>query len=283
MKNILIIGKNSYLANCFAKRLDKCGNYKFDMISAKDDAWRKTDYSKYDSVVIFSGIVHRKENKSDEKLYYAVNSQLSCDICKTAKQSGAKQLVFLSTMSVFGKLDGIITDKTPLLPNTLYGKSKLSGERAVLEQSDKNFNVAVVRPPMVYGKNCTGNYARLSSLVKKAPFFPQIENKRSMIYEENLSEFLRLLCESGAGGIYHPQNHEYVQTSEMARLICKNVDKKFKATRLFNIFVRLLSRFVPTFKKLFGTLCYEKTMSQTNFGNYNIVGFEESIIFSEQE
>ncbi|MBQ7132005.1 MAG: NAD-dependent epimerase/dehydratase family protein [Oscillospiraceae bacterium] len=282
MKNILIIGKNSYLAKCFARRLTQCGSYHFDMISARDEGWQKTDYSVYDSVVIFSGIVHRKEKKADSELYYSVNSELASAICEKAKIGGAKQLVFMSTMSVYGTSSGIITSDTPENPDSLYGKSKLSGEKRVSAQGCDGFSVAIVRPPMVYGNGCSGNYARLSALVKKLPFFPQIENKRSMIYEENLSEFLRLLCESQKGGTYFPQNAEFVCTSKMAQRICLESDKKFRDTKIFNPLICLLAKYAATFEKLFGTLCYEKSMSQTDFGDYNIVGFEESIRICER-
>ncbi len=282
MKNILIIGKNSYLANCFAKRLSQCGEYRFDMISARNGEWTKPDYSKYDSVVIFSGIVHRKEKKSDEKLYFSVNSELASKICEKAKSEGARQLVFMSTMSVYGKrICGIITAQTPENPDSLYGKSKLSGEKLVAAQSDNRFAVAIVRPPMVYGRKCTGNYARLSALVKKIPFFPYSENRRSMIYEENLSEFLRLLCESQSSGTFFPQNSEYVCTSDMVSEICLANGKKMHSFKIFNPIIRFLSKHIATFQKLFGTLCYEKEMSQVDFGDYNTVGFKESIKICE--
>lgn len=282
MKNILIIGKNSYLANCFAKRLSHCGKYHFDMISARDNAWQNADYSVYDSVVIFSGIVHRKEKKSDEELYFSVNSELASKICAKAKENGVRQLVFMSTMSVYGKhICGIITAQTQENPDTLYGKSKLSGEKLVIAQQSENFAVAIVRPPMVYGKNCTGNYARLSALVKKMPIFPQIENRRSMIYEENLSEFLRLLCESQSGGVFFPQNSQYVCTSDMANEICLANGKKMHGVKAFNPIIRFLARYIATFQKLFGTLCYEKEMSQVDFGDYNTVDFKESIKICE--
>ena len=50
---------------------------------------------------------------------------------------------------------------------------------------------------MIYGKGCKGNYQKLAKLARITPIFPDIENKRSMIYIDNLSEFIKKLIENG--------------------------------------------------------------------------------------
>ena len=57
-------------------------------------------------------------------------------------------------------------------------------------------------PPMVYGENCKGNYPRLARLAVLTPIFPKIDNKRSMIYIDNLSEFVRLLIDDCSSGLF---------------------------------------------------------------------------------
>ena len=79
---------------------------------------------------------------------------------------------------------------------------------------------------MVYGKSCKGNYQRLAKLAVKTPIFPDIENKRSMVYIDNLCEFVRLIDDCGAG-LYFPQNEEYVKTSDMVRLMLKHMVKRY--------------------------------------------------------
>ena len=49
---------------------------------------------------------------------------------------------------------------------------------------------------MIYGKNSKGNFKMLVKLADKVPVFPNVKNERSMIYVENLAEFLCLLVES---------------------------------------------------------------------------------------
>src|SRR5699024_1152334 len=114
-----------------------------------------------------------------------------------------------------------------------YGKSKLEAEQITSEMQDDSFLVAIIRPPMVYGKNSKGNYSQLSKLAKITPIFPDINNQRSMIYIDHLSEFIRNLIKQDKSGLYFPQNKEYVCTTEMVREISKYHSKKMFLTRLF--------------------------------------------------
>jgi len=107
-------------------------------------------------------------------------------------------------MSVYGMTMGQITEETECTPITFYGKSKLAAERYLCEQRSDTFKVAVIRPPMIYGKACTGNYASLEKLAGKIPVFPRVSNERSMIYIENLCEFLYRIIRGDADGIYCP-------------------------------------------------------------------------------
>ena len=46
--------------------------------------------------------------------------------------------------------------------------------------------LSIIRPPMVYGPDCPGNFSRLRRLAGMTPVFPKLHNQRSMIYIENL-------------------------------------------------------------------------------------------------
>jgi nucleoside-diphosphate-sugar epimerase len=131
---------------------------------------------------------------------------------------------------------------------------------------------------MVYGKGCKGNYPRLAELALKTPIFPKIDNKRSMIYIENLSEFVKQLIDNRSGGLFFPQNAEYVNTSEMVRLIAEVHDKRILMTKLFNPLLRLLN--VSTVNKLFGDLVYEMRMSEYE-SNYRVCDLKKSIKMTE--
>jgi nucleoside-diphosphate-sugar epimerase len=279
MKRILITGANSYIGtsveNWLAKEPDK---YKVDTTDMRDDSWRDKDFSEFDVVFHVAGIAHIKETKENKPLYYKVNRDLAYETAKKAKAEGVKQFIFLSSMSVYGIEKGVIDENTPLEPNTHYGKSKFQAEELINSLISDSFNVAILRPPMVYGENCKGNYPRLARLAVSTPIFPKIDNKRSMIYIDNLSEFVRLLIDDCSSGLFFPQNSDYVCTSEMVKLISEVHGKKIYMNKIFNPLLKLLK--ISLINKVFGDLVYEKRMSEYE-KDYNVKKFVKSIKLSE--
>ena len=273
-KNILITGENSYIGTSFTAWLSAWPEeFNVDTVSTLNDEWKAKSFSGYDAVLHVAAIVHRKEKPGMTELYQKVNTQLAVDIARKARQDGAGQFIFMSTMAVYGQETGVITPKTGPVPRTMYGKSKLEAERQLAELTVEGFTVAVLRSPMIYGPGCPGNYARLSKLIQQAPVFPKVANERSMIYIDHLCEFLRQLVERTLGGVFFPQNKEYVCTSELAACIANNYGKRLFFLRPLGILAAGLP--VNTFRKVFGSLVYEKSMSG-DF-SYCQVDFEESV------
>lgn len=155
------------------------------------------------------------------------------------------------------------------------------GAATVKEPHPAEFQVAIIRPPMVYGRNSKGNFPLLVKLAEKMPVFPDIPNQRSMIYEENLAEFIRLLIESGKGGTFWPQNKEYVTTARMVREIAKVQGKTIRLWKVLNPFVKLASvlpgRIGGMANKAFGSLTVDRTLSEQDFQDYQICSLEESV------
>jgi nucleoside-diphosphate-sugar epimerase len=280
VKQILITGKNSYVGTSLKKWLGNYPDkYSIDSISLRDDSWKEKVFSEYDVVFHVAGIAHIKETKDNADLYYKVNRELAYEVAQKAKFEGVKQFIFLSTMSVYGKEIGVINKNTPLKPNSNYGKSKLQAEKLITSLEDKLFKVVILRPPMIYGKGCKGNYVRLSNLALKTPIFPNVNNKRSMIYIDNLSEFVKAIIDNYYSGLFCPQNNEYVKTSEMVRLIAESHGKRIRMTKLFNPLLRLLKN--NTLNKVFGDLVYEGFESIDN--SVAIGSFAVTIAKSEKK
>lgn len=285
MKRILITGANSYIGTSFEQYISAFGNnYSVDTIDMIDGSWKSSDFSPYDSVFHVAGIAHSDVNEADEEtkaLYYKVNRDLTIETAKKAKNEGVKQFVFMSSAIIYGKSskigqDKLITRQTPPSPENFYGDSKLKAEEGILALNDQNFCVVILRPPMIYGKNSKGNYVTLSKYAKKLPFFPDIENKRSMLYIENLCEFIRLMVENNEQGIFFPQNNEYVKTSEMVKIISELNGKNIKLVRVFNPFLRLFGKKVDLISKVFGNLRYDMEISKYK-EPYNVYDFKESL------
>ncbi|WP_138205983.1 NAD-dependent epimerase/dehydratase family protein [Haloimpatiens lingqiaonensis] len=268
MKKILITGANSYIGTSFEKWLDK-SEYIVDTVDMIDGSWKKKDFSGYDVVFHVAGIAHIKETKENAELYYKVNRDLVYEVAQKSKNDGVKQFIFLSSMSVYGMETGVINKDTVPMPKSNYGKSKLQAEELIAPLQDSTFNIAVLRPPMIYGQGCKGNYVRLEKFALKSPIFPDIKNKRSMIYIDNLCEFVKLLIDDCSSGLFLPQNEEYVCTSDMVREIAEAHGKKIHMTKLFNPLLRVLK--VSTVNKVFGDLVYERDNSVVEITETNTV------------
>lgn len=281
---VLITGAKSYVGESFTSYCKKYySNIETTTIDMKDDSWRKFDFSGYDTVFHVAGIAHAdigKVTDEQKKLYYTVNADLAIETAKKAKESGVKQFIYMSSMIIYGKSE-YINETTIPDPVDFYGDSKWRGDLGVRKLASKDFRVAVLRPPMVYGRGSKGNYSTLSMLVKILPFFPDYDNKRSMLYVENLCEFVSLLTLSGEGGIYFPQNGEYSRTSSMAKSIAAVAGKHLWETKLLSPVVRL-AKHVPGkasgfAEKAFGNSYYSQMLSTYDGLVYSNVSLEESI------
>lgn len=286
MKKILITGANSYIGTSFEKYI--YGNYpdeyQIDTLDMMDPNWKEYDFSGYDSIFHVAGIAHAdvgNVSKETKKLYYRVNCDLAYETALKAKKSKVKQFIYMSSIIVYGESapygkTKIITKDTQPEPANSYGDSKLQAEIKLLPLQDDSFNLVIIRPPMIYGKGSKGNYLMLSKLAKKLPVFPKINNQRSMLYVENLCEFVRLMISNNAQGIYYPQNSEYASTTT----IVKTINPGIRISGILNIGVFIGSK-VPgkisgLCNKAFGNLVYEKSMSQYS-ENYCRYGLRKSI------
>lgn len=260
MKKILITGANSYIGISFENYMKQWADeYSVDTVDMIDGTWCEKDFSSYDVVFHVAGIAHKKETKENAHLYYKVNRDLAIETAKKAKSDGVKQFVFLSSMSVYGMDVGVITKETVPTPKSNYGKSKLEAENGMNVFACDDFKICTLRPPMVYGNGCRGNFQTVVKIVKKLPFFPKIHNQRSMVYIDHLCAFVKKCVDCGLGGLYFPQNQEYMDTYEMAKEISAEIGKKVWFSFLLGWGISFIRLFVPMAKKAFGTLIYENT------------------------
>ena len=289
MKKILITGAGSYIGTYVEAYLNKWPeSYRVDTLDMIGDGWRDCSFRGYDAVLHVAGLVHQPKTKDDPAqadLYDRVNHLLAVETARKAKSEGVGQFLFMSSASVYGLSAPVgkvvmITKDTPLRPVDNYGISKAKAEASLQTLQDVNFKLAILRPPMIYGKGCKGNYQTMAKLARKLPFFPWVDNRRSMLYMENLAEFIRLLLDDAAEGIFCPQNNEYVNTSDMVSLIAHANGKNILLIRGFGWAIRLLRPVTGIVDKAFGSLCYDFELSR--YGqDYCIKSLQESILETE--
>ena len=286
MKRILVTGKGSYIGTHFIEELSKYPDkYQTNELEMRDESWKQHNFSQYDIVYHVAGLAHSTPDESQRDLYYKVNTDLTYEVAKRAKESGVKQFIFMSSIIVYGSgtigENRIITKDTPLTPDNFYGDSKKQAEIKIQPLEDENFKIVIVRPPMIYGPDSKGNYPLLAKFAKKTPIFPTLENKRSMLFLGNLIEFIKIMIDNEERGIFLPQNDDYVSSRELVKEIAKLHHHKIWFTGLFNPVLKLFNKQVYV-NKVFGNLMIDKELSKYK-SLYCKYSFEESIKITEMK
>lgn len=285
MKRILITGANSYIGTSFEKWLQNYQDtYSVETIDLKNESWKMLDFSHYDCIFHVAGIAHVSTDPKMEDLYFKVNRDLTIETAIKAKTDGIKQFIFMSSIIVYGNSPGVekvIDRNTRPDPSNFYGKSKLEAEEGLNLLASAEFKIATLRPPMIYGRGSKGNYPKLAKSAKFLPIFPEINNRRSMLHIDNLCEFIRKIIDNDESGIFFPQNEEYVETSQMVKLIAEAHGREIRLVKVFNPIIRLMSGKIGIINRVFGSLIYEENMSLYK-ENYRIRSLKESILLTEK-
>lgn len=289
MKRILITGINSYLGGRFRQYMEQFPDYATVSISMRDGSWRGEDFTGFDVVYHVAGLAHSDNGRiSPEKAqkYYEINTDLTKELANKAKREGVKQFIFMSSAIVYGDSAPIgrrrrIDRSTVCTPANCYGDSKLQAELGLRRLEDKNFRVVILRPPMIYGPGCKGNYPVLSLFAQRLPVFPYVDNERSMLFVDNLMAFVKLMIDNEESGTFFPQNTEYSNTSELVRMIAEAHGKKLILVRGFTWALKFLGFFTALVDKAFGSLSYDMPMSEYPGGEYRLYSLEESIRITE--
>ena len=290
MKRVLITGADSYIGTNFAERAGRfySSEISTEILDMKDESWRGKNFSGFDAVFHVAGIAHAdsgRETEEEKARYFSVNRDLAIETAGKAKHDGVRHFIFMSSMLVYGTANKRIGKDTVPQPDSCYAMSKWQADEKIRELAGENFIVSIMRPPMIYGKNCKGNYPLLSKIARHSPIFPDYENERSMCYIENFCEAVCQIIIKERAGIFFPQNSEYVRTSNMVKAIADAAGHKIFVNKIFNFLVALgmkikFFRIAERTGKAFATLAYDKSMSRYDF-DYQVKDFGTSIKFIE--
>lgn len=285
---VLIVGVNSYIGKKVGEWLENKGDeYQVEYISVRDELWKTGDYSTYDVVFYVAAIVHGKNSNHLKELSYRINKDYPIMMAEICNKYNVPHFIYMSTFSVYGIEGHIggnteININTPCSPTSIYGKSKHEAEKELLKLDSNKLKIAIIRVPMVYGPNCPGNYMKLRRIAKKIRIFPEVNNKRSMIFIDNLSEFIRLIIENHSSGILIAQNNEYVNTSNLVSLIGENNRNKIRTSKSLGFIFSKLGKNNALINKIFGNFVAD--LELTNHFNYKycVSDFYDSVKRSEE-
>lgn len=258
---ILITGSGGYIGGSLMRYLaGQPELYTVAAVSVSNGDWERFDFAGFDAVFHAAGLAHVKETARTRPLFFAVNRDAALAVAEKAKAAGVGQFVYISSMSVYGVPQGAITPSTVPAPKSAYGTSKYEAEELLEALASPDFAVAILRPPMVYGPGCPGNYRTLSKWAKKLPVFPDVKNKRSMIYIGELCAFSRRVIDGRLNGVYCPQSAQYVCTADMVREIAALSGRQARLSPFLGALARAAVRQrIPVAMKIFGDLYYADT------------------------
>lgn len=245
---LLITGYSGFVGNNLAQQLQ--GSYKLNLLGRQPSNLGRVFTHKLDSISSYADAlvnvnvivhcaarVHIMDDTAKDSLseFRAVNTEGTFNLAKQAADAGVKRFIFLSSIKVNGDST---TDVMPFtahdnsLAEDPYGISKAEAEQQLLELGkQKDMEIVIIRPPLVYGEGVKANFASLMKFVAKGlplPFRAIKNNKRSLISLYNLVDLIKVCIEhpKAANQIFLATDDHDLSTAEMVALMAKVQNKK---------------------------------------------------------
>jgi nucleoside-diphosphate-sugar epimerase len=251
MKNLLITGSTGFIGSYLLQTLSQqkyqiTGAVRKDFYSPLsipmkivkvDNIDEKTNWQEalqgIDTVIHLAARAHiiNETIPNPEAEFIKVNTQGTANLVKQSIQAGVKHFVFISSIGAMTtQSDRILTENSPCLPDSPYGRSKLQAEKALIELSkDSNMTWTIIRPTLVYGPSNPGNMERLMKLIKKGLPLPfgAIKNRRSFVFVGNLVDAIITCLDhpNAANQIFLISDNQDVSTPELIRLIAQQIQQ----------------------------------------------------------
>ena len=186
-----------------------------------------------DVLVHLAAYVHLPTiSKGQQESSYRVNflgTKGIIDIC--CERENPLFIVFFSTVSVYGNLNGIVDENHECNPDTKYGETKLAAEKYLLDKiKSADLEGCILRPSSIIGENAPGNLLRMIKLIDFGiiPLFNGGNNRKSLIYVDNVIEAAKLVFEKpqiSNQQIYNISDDDPLEMAEIVKLISASLEK----------------------------------------------------------
>lgn len=236
-----------------------------------------TDWTKclkdIDVVIHLAGRAHVVDVDPTDtyQAYSEINIDATKGLAHQAAASGVKRFIFVSSVGVNGnQSDVAFSEQHPPDPKEYYAMSKRTAEVELMSVAKKTeLEVVIIRPPLVYGRGVKANFKKLINLsqLKMLPF-GLINNRRSLIYVENLVDFIiRCIDHPGAANeTFLVSDDEDVSTANLIRMIAAAANKKIYLIPFPKEILKLLFNLIgkkAIYSKVCGDLYVDITKAKT--------------------
>ena len=211
----------------FSRRPGLIDGTEYQIIDYADDAKLQAQLVGVDAVVHLGGLAHKIDESYSLEEYIEANTSNTLALAKASRDAQVKRFIFVSSIAVNG---ADTNDRQPFLeedipnPVTYYGQSKLMAEdgiKDILKNSSTDF--VILRPPLIYGPDCPGNFQTLLRLVSAMHILPfgSLEKRKSMIYIENFLDaiFCALRSSGAANQIFILGDREALTLKEIIDIL----------------------------------------------------------------
>lgn len=240
-------------------------------------------------VIHLAGRAHvmRETAKDAEAAFHRANVEATRHLAVQAASLGVRRFVLLSSVKVNGERTGArpFTEADTPAPEDAYGRSKWAAERAVHAiAADTGLEVAVIRPPLVYGPGVRANFLRLLGLVDRGVPLPlaAVANRRSLLGVWNLCDLI-VACTShpaAAGETFLVSDQYDCSTPELIRAIAMAMGRSARLFPFPVAMLRAVARLAgqgDAVERLVGSLQVDATRASRLLGWAPQVGVEEGI------
>jgi nucleoside-diphosphate-sugar epimerase len=270
---ISVVGGAGFIGTNLSKRLSSHSLFNIDKSSLNIEGQEMLvadvrDYNSLQDTIPTSDwlIVLAAEHRDDvspSALYYDVNVEGIKNVLKVADERKIKQVLFTSSVAVYGLNKENPNEEHPVDPFNHYGKSKYEAEeilRSWYEKDPQNKTLVIIRPTVVFGPKNRGNVYNLLRQIASGKFLMigTGKNKKSMTYVENMTGFIEFCLEKGLSG-YHLFNYADkpdLTTKELVDHAYKSLEGKktsiripyfvgYSAGLVFDLLAKVLNKKLP--------------------------------------
>jgi len=191
---------------------------------------------------------HVNDSKSNSDLYRTINTEATATLARAAVRAGVRRFVFLSSAKVNGEeMEGrAYTAADEPHPQDLYARSKWLAEQALHDiAATTKMEIAIVRPPLVYGPRVRANFLHLMQWIDAQRPLPlgAVNNRRSLISSWNLCDLiLNLLHNPAARGTWLASDGDDLSTPELVRRIAAAMQRRARLVPLPVKVLRMLGK-----------------------------------------
>lgn len=192
----------------------------------------------FKELIVLLAAEHR-DDVSPTSLYYDVNVQGTKNVLEAMDKNGINNIIFTSSVAIYGLNKQNPDEKHPSDPFNHYGKSKWQAEEVLREWYQKdpnNRSLTIIRPTVIFGERNRGNVYNLLKQIASGKFMMVGKgiNKKSMAYVGNIAAFIQYCIETQKPGyrLFNYIDKPDTNMNELVQQVEKSLNKKLPAIRL---------------------------------------------------